>query len=77
MKKDQEAERARQSVEQARRTVDALIPDFSEPPPSPSPPPQDPHIEAINTRWEEFEKCDYESQITLLTERREAAPPPA
>jgi len=67
--KDEEGRRIQRSVAVAKSVADktpAQLPKPLEPPKPPEPKPVDPHIEALNARWDEFEAQDYEGQIALF-----------
>jgi hypothetical protein len=77
LRKDQEAEQRSVYQGPPRSPADLLRPEPSQPvavtkAPAPAKrsrppePPPDPHIAAINARWEEFKAQDYEGQIALF-----------
>jgi len=70
LQKDEENERLQNSIEPAKQSVDELTADLPKLPEPPAPPP-DPHLEAFNARWNEFEKQDYEGQIALFLQTLE------
>jgi len=79
LKKDQAAERAEQKAKQIARPVASSSPpdDLSEaasPVPETLDEPPDPHMEAINARWDELQAADYEGQIALFYKTLEEDP---
>lgn len=67
--KDEEARRAaRPRVDETATPSPRPLPSYTPPvdTPPPPPPPPDPHIEALNARWDAFEASDYEGRIALF-----------
>jgi hypothetical protein len=72
LRKDRDAAEARERALAVPPPAPRAAPDFPRPPgPAPArlapvPEPKDPHEEALEARWEEFEKADYEGRVAIF-----------